>query len=76
MMKNIPLLNSIVKKDTSLSYIENGNFEFLNIFTIFLFLFFNSNFCEASSLDQIKMTKFWLEHDRKNFTPMNLNIGT
>ena len=31
---------------------------------------------EASSLDQIKMTKNRLEFDQKNFTPMNVNIGT
>ena len=31
---------------------------------------------EASSHDRIKMTKFWLEYDRKIFTPKNINIGT
>ena len=34
------------------------------------------SFHEASSHDRIKMTKLWLEHDQKCFTPMNLNIGT
>ena len=31
---------------------------------------------EASSHDQIKMTKLWLENDQNNFTPTNINIGT
>ena len=31
---------------------------------------------EASSHDQIKMTKFQLDYDQKFFTPMNLNIET
>ena len=31
---------------------------------------------EASTLDQINMTKYWLEHDWKFFTPTNVNIGT
>ena len=31
---------------------------------------------EASSLDRIKMTKNWLEFDRKKLTTMNLNVGT
>ena len=30
---------------------------------------------EASLLDQIKMTEFWLDFDRKIFTPTNLNVG-
>ena len=32
-------------------------------------------FLEASSHDQIKMTEFWLDFDRKIFTPTNLNVG-
>ena len=36
----------------------------------------NTSYCEASSHDQIKMTKFWLNFDRKIFTPTDLNIGT
>ena len=35
-----------------------------------------NNFDEASLLDRINMTKFWLEYDRKLFTPTNLNVGT
>ena len=31
---------------------------------------------EASSQDRIKMSKFWLEYDRKFFTPTNINFGT
>ena len=31
---------------------------------------------EASSLDRIKMTKFWLEYDQKIFTLTNVNVGT
>ena len=31
---------------------------------------------EASSHDQINMTKFWLEHDWKYFTRANVNIRT
>ena len=31
---------------------------------------------EASSIDRINMTKFWLEQDQNFFTPTNLNIGT
>ena len=31
---------------------------------------------EASSHDPINMPKFWLEHDLKFFTMMNVNIGT
>ena len=31
---------------------------------------------EASLLDRIKMTKNWLEFDRKKLTTTNLNIGT
>ena len=31
---------------------------------------------EASSLDQIKMTEFWLYFDRKIFTPTNVNVRT
>ena len=34
------------------------------------------DFFEASSLDRINMTENRLECDPKNFTPMNLNIGT
>ena len=33
-------------------------------------------FFEASSLDPIKMTKFWLNFDQKIFTPMNINVRT
>ena len=31
---------------------------------------------EASLLDQIKMTKNWLEFDQKKLTMTNLNVGT
>ena len=31
---------------------------------------------EANSHDRIKMTKFWLDFDRKIFTPTNLNVET
>ena len=31
---------------------------------------------EASSHDQIKMTKLWLEYDQKIFKPTIINIGT
>ena len=34
------------------------------------------SFYEASSHDQIKMTKFGLDYDQKIFTPTNLNFGT
>ena len=41
------------------------------------YIFKNSLFAiEASLLDQIKMTEFWLEHDRNFFTPTNLDIWT
>ena len=39
-------------------------------------MFFNFKIKEASSLDQINMTKFWSEYDWKIFTPTNLNVGT
>ena len=32
-------------------------------------------FLEASSHDQIKMTEFWLDFDRKIFTQKNLKVG-
>ena len=32
--------------------------------------------CEASYFDRINMTKNWLEYDRKNITPTNMNDGT
>ena len=44
--------------------------------TCFEKLRFESSKKEASSLDQINMTKNQLEYDRKNFTPMNLNVRT
>ena len=34
------------------------------------------DYYEASSLDQIKMTKNWLEFDWNNFTTTSVNIGT
>ena len=36
----------------------------------------NYTLIEASSLDQIKMTKNRLDFDRKSFTRTNINIGT
>ena len=33
-------------------------------------------FIEAGSQDRIKMTKFWLDFERKIFTQTNFNIGT
>ena len=44
--------------------------------TFWKFNYFTWDEAEASSLDQINMTEFRLEHDQIFFTPMNINIRT
>ena len=61
----------------NLSSPTNINFYISTSLRHLLFVFvFVLRLHEASSHDQIKMTKLWLEYDQKIFTPTNINIGT